>query len=427
MPYNPTTKEVTAPISIYDIQRVIGVGDNSIGNLCTNARVNMWAKYKPVRWPSMDTLSALASGGTTWDPNAAAAVAWWKANNGAYGLSFPSVTLQTTVSGMQSALNTLATYIDGTMNGWEYLKPRGYNYSEHYRFADFIGYNHQAARPIRGGATYDVYARNEVESEYEARVEYIETADVPVTTRDYIKPDDVVLNGSTLYRGLVIYERVGTGSSAYYNAVAWCTGTEWIGGGIWNSQTDPHSIYSSQLGKYYIETMLEKAKTYYMLPVYFTCDLTQPTINGTKANHSAQLDSTAYKAIPMPYTNLLGFDTIQTQRTVVLTNKTIASDYSFVTDIKVLNTASTILNVPYTATLVNEEFVGTPSTSPSGTYLTPLIQGNIDLPQSNTATLVCTLSKTIPSNMRNHIWSLYFDLGGTIYNIGLIQPAIPTI
>ena len=427
MPYNPTTREVTAPVSIYDIQQVLGANNNSIGNLCTNSRVNMWAKYKPVRWANMDTRSALASGGTTWDPNAVDA--WWKANDGGYGLGYPSVIIPYgTTNGLHDALNTLATYMDKSANGWEYLKPRGYYYNEHYRFADFIGYNHQAARPIRGGATYDVYARDSVSSQFEARVEYIETADTPVTTRNYIKPDDLMANGVTLYRGIVIYKRMGSGASAYYDAVAWCTGTKWVGGGIYDSES-----YHAYLN--YVETLLGNHAaqgspadfSYYIMPVYFTCDLTQPDVNQSK-----QVTSVGNRVITMPYVDIIGFEAIQTQRTIVLSNKTIASDYSFSTDIKVLNTATTLLNVPYTATLVTEEFVGTPSTSPSGTYLTPLIQGNVDLPQSNTPTFVCSLSKTIPSNMRNHIWSLYIelDIGTTeraIHNIGLIQPATPTV
>lgn len=40
---------ITAPVSIYDVQRALGVSTNDVGRLCAHQNVNMWARYKPVK------------------------------------------------------------------------------------------------------------------------------------------------------------------------------------------------------------------------------------------------------------------------------------------------------------------------------------------------------------------------------------------
>ena len=38
---------ITAPVSIYDVQRAIGNSSPDLGTLCTSGNINKWAKYKP--------------------------------------------------------------------------------------------------------------------------------------------------------------------------------------------------------------------------------------------------------------------------------------------------------------------------------------------------------------------------------------------
>ena len=39
---------ITAPVSIYDVQRVLNASANDVGRLCAHQNVNKWARYKPV-------------------------------------------------------------------------------------------------------------------------------------------------------------------------------------------------------------------------------------------------------------------------------------------------------------------------------------------------------------------------------------------
>lgn len=44
---------ITAPVSVYDVQRALGVGSPDVGTLCKHANINKWAKYKPVKYPGV--------------------------------------------------------------------------------------------------------------------------------------------------------------------------------------------------------------------------------------------------------------------------------------------------------------------------------------------------------------------------------------
>lgn len=48
MSYDRNTRKITAPVSIYDVQRALGEGSNDLGTLCRSAKINMWAKYRPI-------------------------------------------------------------------------------------------------------------------------------------------------------------------------------------------------------------------------------------------------------------------------------------------------------------------------------------------------------------------------------------------
>ncbi len=39
---------ITAPVSIYDVQRALGDSHNDIGNLCRSEKINVWARYRPI-------------------------------------------------------------------------------------------------------------------------------------------------------------------------------------------------------------------------------------------------------------------------------------------------------------------------------------------------------------------------------------------
>lgn len=400
---------VSAPVSFDDVNQALGTSHTDLSTMCKATQINMWAKYKPVRWEYPDTTNALNQARTGWNPNAGNN-AWWKAIDGNYGLQYSgaAVDIAGTSSGVHDALNSVVTLATGGLNGWTYQRPRGSlviagNPTEPYRLSDFLEYNHNAVLPIKSITTHNVYARGVVSSEFLVSVDYIESADVDITQRDYIRTDDCVGSGVTLYRGVAIYKLNGI----TYNAVAWCTGKEWLGGGIWTNEQ-----YTA--GDSYVETHLADG-IYYILPVYFTCALPQ---NG--ANTSKQVTNTGYKVVAIPYTQPKSFRAVQSSRTVVLSNKQIASNYSYAADLSVANTGASA-TVVYTAAIVNENFTGT---FDSGTYIQSTYQtGSVTIAQ-NATTYVLSFNVAAGGGLSaNHTWAVYFKLDGTDYYINLIQPA----
>lgn len=117
--------KITAPVSVAnDIAPVLGVGSYSLRYMCSNqhGRINPWARYKPVRYPSLSP-----------GPNEK----WWKAWDGNCGIS------PKRISGYRDSVN----WANGSMNGWEYQAPTGGD-SSPYRTLFFDGYNHKARPPI---------------------------------------------------------------------------------------------------------------------------------------------------------------------------------------------------------------------------------------------------------------------------------------
>lgn len=45
-----TNGVIAAPVSIYDVQHVLGQGSNDLATLCVSTAINRWARYKPERW-----------------------------------------------------------------------------------------------------------------------------------------------------------------------------------------------------------------------------------------------------------------------------------------------------------------------------------------------------------------------------------------
>ena len=95
MPYDSTTGIITAPVSMNDIQRALGVASTDLGTLCSHANINKWAKYKPVRTPVIDTVTGqwnrTQNRWNNADDQGVIAANWWKAD-GYCGLSFSVVT-----------------------------------------------------------------------------------------------------------------------------------------------------------------------------------------------------------------------------------------------------------------------------------------------------------------------------------------------
>lgn len=142
MPYS--NGKITAPVSIYDVQRALGSSSPDLGTLCKHSAINVWAKYKPVQKNLIDTVTG------QWDftnnrwLNSAT---WWK---GSGSFQVGGIEVKTaTLLGPASTQGTLLSYYEGSdpMNGWVYQRPTGGSIQP-YRLTDFAGYNHKAPPPL---------------------------------------------------------------------------------------------------------------------------------------------------------------------------------------------------------------------------------------------------------------------------------------
>lgn len=124
MGYNSNNKLITAPIGIGDIAEALGEFTLDVGTLCASARVNKWAKYKPIVYPTWNMLNESQRRGTAEDNR----------NNIFYGIK---------ISGLPTSpiLNdSIAFMHDAT---FEHVRPYG-GAAAPYRMTDFDRYKHDA-------------------------------------------------------------------------------------------------------------------------------------------------------------------------------------------------------------------------------------------------------------------------------------------
>ena len=111
---------ITAPVSIYDVQRALGANSPDLGTLCQNANINKFARFKPFRYNALFFASD------------AAQLTAAKAVN--FGTGIVSCGTLTFASKYQDV--------------WTHLAPRGAGggaggYNEMYRLTDFKNYQHK--------------------------------------------------------------------------------------------------------------------------------------------------------------------------------------------------------------------------------------------------------------------------------------------
>lgn len=144
---------VVAPVNQRDIQKALGVGSsvNNWNALITHSYINKWAKYKPFRHST--------SGPATEQERRTAR------------FGFNPAILASGEHFNKLAWDCICGVVRSTNNKgglWEYLKPRGLSYNEHYREADFVdnrnqtnGYKHVTSIPITTSIFAASISRNE--------------------------------------------------------------------------------------------------------------------------------------------------------------------------------------------------------------------------------------------------------------------------
>ena len=121
---------IKAPVSMSDVQVVIGSQSTDLGTLCSHTNINKFARFKPVRYPSVGLIT-----------NA-------NRQSVAHGIVFPDVVTVSQITG--------AAIQDAAANDWDYQLPVG-GASSPYRLSDFgnveslnsDGYFHGAVPPIQ--------------------------------------------------------------------------------------------------------------------------------------------------------------------------------------------------------------------------------------------------------------------------------------
>ena len=151
MGYNSTTQIVTAPVSIYDVQRALGKSSPDLKTLAMSDTINKWAKFKPVKLmttsapyrPVVDVLSQMDMSNSdhsrwSWKNTST----WWRATNGMCGL---------VIHQYESLNDLLMDYFSPHEVGyqiqwkWEYDP---LDSSHNARLTDFAGYRHNAIPPL---------------------------------------------------------------------------------------------------------------------------------------------------------------------------------------------------------------------------------------------------------------------------------------
>lgn len=167
-----TNGVIAAPVSIYDVQDVLGQGSNDLATLCASTVINRWARYKPERWAG--TTAAQKQKGIPQPIDYATR----KINN--FSLEVPYLITDQNKGWTHDVMAKRAYDIVYRIKhstesksedqlAWQYLKPRG-NYSqalnEFFRLSDFArlpndttdayygttyakGYNHAARVPFQ--------------------------------------------------------------------------------------------------------------------------------------------------------------------------------------------------------------------------------------------------------------------------------------
>lgn len=104
---------ITAPVNTDDVKDTIGENSHDVATLCLSNKINRWSKYKPVEYPSPDSVTN-----------------YWQGTDGKNGLHIDMNADHTyTVDFVRSFYNN--------PDNWKYVHPQGF-----LRLTDFDGYNH---------------------------------------------------------------------------------------------------------------------------------------------------------------------------------------------------------------------------------------------------------------------------------------------
>ena len=184
---------VNAPVTVYDIRNAVSHSSGDIGTLIGNGSINKWAKYKPVRNASINTVSG------QWDYSNnkwLSSATWWK-GSGNCGLSIQAFTE------FGNSLTTPGTFMYKLINGqlgWDYQRPGGGS-QQPYRYADFAQYNRNAVQPYGDIGATNIYINNQGQAQVDWEITYVDDLNLRLS--------DIVVSGHPLtdfYLGVILWK-----------------------------------------------------------------------------------------------------------------------------------------------------------------------------------------------------------------------------
>ncbi len=164
---------VSAPVSVYDIRSAVSHSSGDLGTLIMNGSINKWAKYKPVRYPVIDTVSG------QWDYNNnrwLTSATWWKAG-GNCGFLIEQFTE------FGASMTTPGTFMYKLMNqqlGWTYQRPQG-GAQQPFRFQDFAQYNRNAIAPYGEIGATKIYVQPNGYAQIDWEITYVDDDNLKLT------------------------------------------------------------------------------------------------------------------------------------------------------------------------------------------------------------------------------------------------------
>lgn len=163
--------KITAPVSIDDLKNLFGEGSGDLATLCKSAKINMWAKYKPV-----DSDTAFLDINTG-----------WKGKRNDCNINYPKATSVYDIKGYYSQAD----------NGFTHRTT-----SAPYRLGDFRGYNHNARSEYLDIGTTSPSAEDAVSISAAYNLQSVDS--------DWISMKDLLNDGNITYHfGVLLYNNNG--------------------------------------------------------------------------------------------------------------------------------------------------------------------------------------------------------------------------
>ena len=207
---------ITAPVSVYDVQRAISNSSTDVGTLCKDDLIQKWAKYKPIKFAKVGVLTAQnltdANYGIKDIPT------WTR-------LSYMSTFLFSDSRGTLSSTYWPECDIENgslSLEYWAHNKPTGGS-SSPYRLADFSSYYHNAEAPIGPMPSTSIV----IDPTGNLRVRFAMGAQSSYTLKlsDFTYPGGS-LNVGNMYFGVLMKQLTGGLSSGTYVATQSYEGTD---------------------------------------------------------------------------------------------------------------------------------------------------------------------------------------------------------